>query len=166
MTYSDVQKVLQDLLNERVSVRNLEMILEVLVDEGKRVKDPHALTEHVRQRLGSTICQSLADDTGDLHVLVLDPAVERTLASSVQARQGQAPEMVVDPKFAQQLIARMAGQVEQMMKNNLPPVLLCAPELRRYVRGMIRRLMPQLAVVSMSEIPGTLQVKSFGMVNV
>lgn len=162
LSLNDIQKVLQGLLREKVSIRNLEQILEVLVDAGKQSKDPELLTELVRQKLGAVICQSLATREGELRVLVLDPSVEHALTSGV--RGGERPQLVLEPRLAEQVLMRIAAQVEKMMKANLAPVLLCAPELRRHLRKFTERVAPHLSVVSMSEVPNTLSVKSFGMV--
>jgi flagellar biosynthesis protein FlhA len=163
MTLSDVQKVLQGLLAEKISIRNLDQILEVLVDAGKQTKDTRGLIELVRSKLGPTICQALADGSGALNALVLDPSVEAALASGIRT-EGSARRMVVEPKLAEQVLTRLSAYVEKMMGENLMPVLLCAPELRPQLRQFTERVIPHLAIVSMSEVPNTLPVKSFGMV--
>lgn len=164
LTLSEIQRVLQNLLREKVSIRNLELILEVLVDTGRTSKDPQQLTEFVRQRLGPVICQSLVSDSGFLHVLTFDPAVEQALAKSLRAANA-ATNLVLEPRFAEHLLATTAGQVEKMMKNSLMPVLLCAPELRRHVRALTERVMPHLRVLSMAEVPGTVNLKAFGAIS-
>lgn len=120
LTLSEIQKVLQNLLREKVSIRNLGSILEVLVDTGRINKDADALTELVRQRLGPVICQGLAKDAEYLHVLTLDPSVEQTLSNSLRAVDEKAT-LVLDPKFAEQVLTKTANQVEKMMKNNMMP---------------------------------------------
>ncbi|TCS37711.1 flagellar biosynthesis protein FlhA [Paucimonas lemoignei] len=165
LTLSEVQKILQNLLKEKISIRNMELILEVLVDHGKQSKDPEYLTELVRQKLGAIICQSLTSRSGDLSVLTLDPAIEQTIANSVRAINEKST-LVLEPQFAEQLLSRLAGQVERMIKNNAKPVLLCAPELRRHLRRLTERLLPQLSIVSMSEIPNTVNLRAFGVVTV
>ncbi|MEE8058579.1 MAG: flagellar biosynthesis protein FlhA [Pseudomonadales bacterium] len=164
LSMGDVQKVLQRLLREKVSIRNLELIMEVLVDEGKQTKDPEALTELVRQKLGASICQNLAKDN-DLKVLVLDPKVEQRLSSGLRRDEGKAL-MVVEPSFAEQVLTRLAAQAEKMMAASLSPVLLCSPELRRHIRRITERSIPHLSVVSMTEVPSTVNVQSHGMVTV
>lgn len=165
LTLSEVQKILQNLLKEKIPIRNMELILEVLVDHGKQTKDPEYLTELVRQKLGAIICQSLTNRGGDLSVLTLDPAIEQTIANSMRAIN-EKTTLVLEPKFAEQLLSRLASQVERMIKNNSKPVLLCAPELRRHLRHLTERLIPQLSIVSMSEIPNTINLRAFGVVTV
>ena len=165
MTLGEIQKVLQNLLREKVSVRNLESILEVLAESARGNKNPEHLTELVRQRLGLAICQSLADPAGNLYVLTLDPAIESTIASSVRAADDKAP-LVLEPRFAEQVLARLAAQVERMIKGNALPVLLCSPDLRRHLRRLTERVLPQLAVVAMTEVPNNVNLKSFGVVTI
>jgi flagellar biosynthesis protein FlhA len=159
----EVQKVLQNLLAEKVSIRNLEAVLEVLADQGRSIKSAEALTEAVRQRLGPAICQSLAGSKGELPVLTFDPATEQRIAGSLQAAEDGA-RLLLEPKFAEAVMGRLAGQVEQMMKANVSPVLLCAPELRRHMRRITERVLPHLAVVSMAEVPSSCNLKSYAVV--
>lgn len=165
LTLTDIQKVLQNLLREKVSIRNLQLILEVLVDYGKQKKNPDQLTELVRQKLGSVICQTLAADNGDLFVLTLDPSLEQSIA--VGLRGGEEKEsLIMEPRLAEQIMKHLAKQVEKMMGSNLMPVLLCAPELRFHIKQFTERVLPHLSVLSMSEVPNGVSLKSYGMVNV
>ena len=125
---------------------------------------PHDCGRQSIARIQPLICQSLANKEGDLHVLLLDPAVERALSAGVRNDQ-EKTRLALEPKLAEQVLTRIAGSVERMMQSNLMPVLLCAPELRRHLRSYTERVMPHLSVVSMSEIPSAINVKSFGMVS-
>jgi len=165
LTLGDIQKVLQSLLREKVSIRNLEAILEVLAEAGRASKNPEALTELVRQRLGLSICQALADTSGSLYVLTLDPAIENTIAGSLRSAEEKSA-LVLEPRFAEQVLSRIGAQVERMLKSNVVPVLLCAPELRRHLRRLTERVLPHLAVVSMNEVPTTVSLRSFGVVTI
>jgi flagellar biosynthesis protein FlhA len=165
LTLGEVQKVLQNLLREKVSIRALEAILEVLVDNGKKNKDPDFLTELVRQKLGPAICQVLSTQNGELYVLTLDPTIEQNVAESIRTVEGGSL-LVIEPKLAERLLMRLAGDVEKMMNNNLMPVLLCAPHLRRHLRQFTARVMPHLSILSLTEVPHNVNLKSFGMVTV
>ncbi|MBL8440345.1 MAG: FHIPEP family type III secretion protein, partial [Betaproteobacteria bacterium] len=112
---------------------------------------------------GPAICQALASSAGDLPVITLDPGIEQKIAGSIQAADERA-RLLLEPKFAEMVIGRLAGQVEQMMKSNTAPVLLCAPELRRHLRSITERVLPHLAILSMSEVPATINLRSFGVV--
>lgn len=166
LSVSDVQKVLQSLLREKVSIRNLEAILETLADAGRQTKDSAMLTELVRQRLAHAICQALLGDASALQVMTLDPAIESQLLHSAHARNpdGSAPSFAIDPKLAETLTSRLALQAERMMKSNLLPVLLCAPELRRHLRALSERVMPHLRVLAMTEIPNNIELRSWSVV--
>jgi flagellar biosynthesis protein FlhA len=165
LSVSDVQKVLQNLLSEKVSIRNLEAILETLVDTARSSKDLGMLTEFVRQKLGGAICNSLVGEQQALQVLTLDPTVEQVLMQSLRNAEPGA-SLVVEPRFAEQLLARLAAQGEKMMKGNLLPVLLCAPELRRHVRSLSARVLPHMRILSMAEVPNSVNLRSFSSVKV
>lgn len=161
----DIQRILQNLLREKVSIRHIEAILEALADAARNVKDLGQLTEYVRARLGASICQSLLGEANALHVLTLDPTVERSLGESIRNADVSRP-LVVEPSYAEQLLGKLAAQAERMMKNNLLPVLLCSPELRRHIRSLSERVIPHMRIISLTEVPNTVNLKSFGVVSV
>jgi flagellar biosynthesis protein FlhA len=161
MGYSEIQKVLQLLLREQVSIRNLEAILEVLVDAGRTTKAPEDLAERVRERLGASICQGLRDPHGELHVLTLAPEVERAvLANASEQRISPFGDVAQLDGFMKNL----ARQAETMMGRNLAPVLLCPSPARRPIRGLLQRSMPYVAVLGLNEVPATLPVRSFAAI--
>ncbi|KRG78430.1 flagellar biosynthesis protein FlhA [Stenotrophomonas ginsengisoli] len=163
LSISEVQKVLQLLLREQVSVRHLEAILEVLVDAGRTVKNPEDLAERVRERLGGTICQALRDANGDLHVMTLAPELEHELLSSVRGSEGRG-SLFGEIAQLDGFMKSLATQSESMMGRNLVPVLLCPGPVRRSLRQLLSRSMPYLAVISLCEIPATLPVRSFAAI--
>jgi flagellar biosynthesis protein FlhA len=163
LSVTDVQRVLQSLLREKVSIRHIEAILETLADAGRGQKDVAYLTERVRQRLGHAICQTLVGDSNSLHVLTLDPGMENQFMQSVRAVEGGEP-VALDPKLAEQFLARLVMLAERMMKNNLLPVLLCSPDLRRHLRTISERVLPHLRILSMNEIPAAIELKSYAVV--
>ena len=165
LTLGDVQRVVQSLVKERVSIRNMDAILEVLSDWGLKSRDPDHLTEQVRERLAPTICQGLADAKGEIHVLTLDPSVEQSLTTAVRAVEDKTA-LVLEPRFAEQVLKRLSEEVERMNKSNMRPVLLCAPNLRRHIRRFTERLVPQLSVLSLNEISGHISLRAFGVVKV
>ncbi|MBB6247592.1 flagellar biosynthesis protein FlhA [Rhodanobacter sp. A1T4] len=163
MSYSDVQKVLQQLLREQVSIRNVETILEVLVDAGKTLKQNDDLVERVRERLGPAICQRVSNAQGELHVLTLAPELERTIVSAVRQREG-AGALVSDVGQLDALLGGLAKQSEAMMARNHLPVLLCPSVVRRHLRALIQRSLPHVTVLGINEVPSTVMVKAFGTV--
>ncbi|OLL30857.1 flagellar biosynthesis protein FlhA [Burkholderia sp. SRS-W-2-2016] len=165
LAVSDVQQVLQNLLTEQVAIRNLGLIVEVLVDAGRHVKDPAALSERVRQRLGHGICQAIQGDHDALAVLTLDPALENTIVQNLQGSDGTGA-FVLDPRVAESFLGKLAAQVDAMMRQNLKPALLCRPEIRRHLKTFTHRVAPRLAVLSMSEVPHSISLRSFAMVSI
>lgn len=165
LTIGEIQKVLQNLLSEKVPIRNIERIVEIIAEACVRNKDAEYLTEAVRQGLGSAICQGLVNTEGELHVITLDPTVEQKISSGIRTIDNKS-SIVLEPNFAQLLIQRLSAEVENMLGQNHTPVLLCPPTLRSHIRNFTERMIPQLSVLSLSEVPSTVDLKSFGMVNV
>jgi flagellar biosynthesis protein FlhA len=170
MTLGEIQKVLQNLLRERVPIRDLVTILEGLSDGARLNKDPDFLTEHVRQALARTICQIYATpDEADssrkkISVITLHPKVDQTVADSVQQTQlGQYP--VLEPNQANALLDKLQQQVERLTMRGISPVLLCSPRVRLPLRRMLERYLPNLPAVSINEIISGIEVEAVGTVN-
>jgi flagellar biosynthesis protein FlhA len=164
MSVSDVQRVLQNLLAEDVSVRNIDQIAETLVDLGRNVKDPSELTEQTRQRISHSICSGLRGTNDELTVLSLHPRLEAQIADNIRRAEG-ASALVIEPRLAEQLIRKLIPLTESMMRERLAPVLLCGPEIRRYLKTFTRRSVPRLSIVSVNEVPHTVDLKSFAVLN-
>jgi flagellar biosynthesis protein FlhA len=159
---ADIQRVLQNLLAEGVSVANIDLILEHLADLGRTQRDPVELTELVRQRMSHAICNQLRGDHPDLAVLSLDPRIENQIASGLGAAQNGG--LPIEPGLAERLIRRLSAMAEAMHKEGRAPVLLCGGELRRHIKAFTRRSIPRLSVVSVNEIPMRINLKSFDIV--
>jgi len=163
LAVSDVQRVIQNLLAEGVSVGTFDLILEYLLDLARTQKDPAELTEQIRQRLSHAICQHLRGKHADLAVLSLDPRVENQIATGMAQQAGQGA-MLVEPKLAEQLIRKLSALSEAMHRDGRAPVLLCGPELRRHLKAFTRRSLPKLSVLSVNEIPMRINLRSFDIV--
>jgi flagellar biosynthesis protein FlhA len=98
-------------------------------------------------------------------VLTFDPAIEQSLASAIRSNEERAT-LVLEPRFAEQILRRIAEEAERMSRGNLRPVLLCAPNLRRHIRRFTERLVPQLSVLSLNEISSHISLRAFGVVKV
>lgn len=164
MTVSDIQRVLQDLLGEEVSIRNIDQIVETLVDVGRTTKERGELVDAVRQRLSHGICDRLRGRHQELAVLSLDPRVEGQLTESVR-RADAATGLILDPRFAEQLVRGLIPMTEAMVRQSLAPVLLCSPEIRRHLKAFTRRSIPKLSILSVNEIPHTVDLRSFSVVS-
>jgi flagellar biosynthesis protein FlhA len=164
MAVSDVQRVLQNLLSEDVSIRNIDMIAEALVDSGRQTKDHAELTELVRQRLSHGICNGLRGDHHELWVLSLNPRVEAEVAENIKRADGARP-FAIEPKLAEQLVRKLMSLADSMIRQGYAPTLLCGPDIRRHLRTFTRRTIPRLAVLSVTEVPSTVDLRSFDIVN-
>lgn len=165
MTVSDVQRILQNLLAEDVSIRNIDQIVETLVDVGRSTKEPAELTELVRQRLSHGICQGLRGRNAQLAVLSLDPRVEGQITEHLR-RADKSSGFALDPKLAEQLIRKLIPLSDSMTRQRLAPVLLCNADIRRQLKLFTKRSVPKLAVLSVNEIPTTIDLKSFSVVKI
>jgi flagellar biosynthesis protein FlhA len=165
LSLGDIQRVLQNLVRERVPIRNMDLILETLADVGTRSKDVDALTEMVRERQAGAICQPLIEGQADLSVLTFDPAIEQKMVGAIRTSEEKAA-MVLDPRLAEQVLRKLGEETERMARGNVRPVLVCAPSLRRHVRRFTERVLPQLFVLSLNEIPPHVGVRAFGVVRV
>jgi len=165
LSYGEIQRVLQALVRERVPIRNLDEILEVLVDLGTKIRESEVLTEQVRERLGRVICHTLCDARGEIQVLTLDPKVEQTLTSAIRAVEDRTT-LILEPRFAEQIVRKLSEEAEKMSRGNLRPVLLCSAGLRRHIRRFTERLLPQLSILSMTEVPSHVSLRAFAVVAV
>jgi len=158
-----VQKVLQNLLAEDISVRNLQTILEVLADHAVATHDPDLLTEHVRTALSRTITNNVLGDGGELAVFTLGPAIEEELARAIaEGERGQ--QLSMEPARAQQIIDKLAAATRDLQAASITPVLLVQPGLRRHLHRLTDRFIKGLAVLSFNEIEPDVRVRSVATV--
>lgn len=162
----EVQHVLQNLLRERVPIRDLEVILETLGDWAGRSKDPEVLTEYVRNALARTICSQYKDAAGAVHCVTLDPATEDYLAANIQ-RHEQGSSLAVPPDRQAELALGCRKQVEQAAAaaGGAPIALLCSPQVRIWLRRLIESVLPQTPVLALNEIVRGVDVQSHGIVS-
>jgi flagellar biosynthesis protein FlhA len=156
-TTGEIQRVLRQLLRERVPVRDLTSILEAMADASLVSKDPDVVTEAVRAALGRSVCRAYQSETGDLRVISLSPGLEDALAASV-TRTDRGAVLALDPERAQ----RLAGKLGEVLAHEelAQPVLLCTPTLRPHLWRLFSRALPHIAVLSHSEIPPQMRVMS------
>ncbi|MEQ1908926.1 MAG: flagellar biosynthesis protein FlhA [Vicinamibacterales bacterium] len=148
-TIGDVQRILRQLLRERVSVRDLTTILEAFADALAVTKDPDSLIEAVRAALGRAICKPFQNEKGEVPVIALSPTLEERLLASI-VRTDQGAVLALDPTQAQRLASRIADVFASAVAQ---PVLLCTPALRPHLWRMFSRVLPHLGVLSHNEVP-------------
>ena len=160
-----VQKVLQNLLRERVCIRDLQTILEALSDYANVTKDTDILTEYVRQALARGITRQLQNPDGSVSVILIDPRVERSIIEAVQTTP-QGSYLALDPATTEKVVEAIRKSFEEGMQKGYQPVLLCSPAIRRFVKKLTERVSGSIMVVSHGEIaPGT-KVYSIGTVKI
>jgi flagellar biosynthesis protein FlhA len=166
MTLGEVQKVLQHLLREQVSIRDLGTILEALVEASAVHKNPPALVEIARQALGRRVIQPLLDPDGSLRVILLDPAIEEELVSSLQP--ASMARLLADGRaYTTPQLRRIADSLKQLIgppSSSAPPVLLCQSPARYYLHRWLEDIFPRIAVIAPAEIPSDVRLRSMGVV--
>jgi flagellar biosynthesis protein FlhA len=158
-----VQKVLQNLVMENVSVRDLLTIVETMADYGPMVKDPTQLTEYVRARMGRTIMKSYMASDGVLPILTLKPALDKLLNENLR-KNDQGTYLAMDPATAQRVIQAIGRVAENAVATDGQPALLVTPQLRPQLAQLLMRFLPNVPVISQAEIPPDVKIKTFGMV--
>ncbi|HEX9595753.1 MAG TPA: FHIPEP family type III secretion protein, partial [Anaerolineales bacterium] len=165
LSLGEVQAVLRNLLRERIPIRDLGGILEVLANNGVVTRDPSILAEAVRQSMARTISNQYRDSSGTVHVFTLSPELEATLRASLASEDGGL-NFQLDPVLAQGILTQTGGQMERLAQTGYPPIVLVARELRLAFLRMISRSLPNLTVLAFSEISKGTRVKGHGMVEI
>lgn len=162
LSLGEVQRVLQNLLRERVPIRDLSTILESIADAGSLTHDVNALTEAARVALARTISGGLADERGELAVLSLDPRLEHQLADRL-GLLGGAPTQAIEPEFGRLILERIEAAAQAAVLSN--PVILCSAVIRPHLRRLTERFLPELAVIAHGEVAPGIRLVSIGTVS-
>ena len=163
LTIGQVQRVLQNLLAEGISIRNLAGILEKVADYAVVTKNPDELSEYARRALGPQLVKPYQTDNGSVRAITMDPRLEQQLAQAVRQSATEVA-LVVEPKLARHVMETLAKYVQQLLAAGHPPVVLCAPQLRLAFRRFFEGMFADLAVISYSEIPPRVQVQSAAVI--
>jgi len=163
LSMGEIQKVLRNLLKERVPIRNLEVILETLADYARRTKDPVLLTEYVRQAAARAICKEHMDERGRLYAVTLDPRVEQKIVESLKEADGSTFP-ALDPVTAQKIISATVAESKRMANEGRQPIVVTSPKIRPYFKRLIQSSLPGLVVLSFAEIVQEAKLQSERMV--
>ncbi len=161
LSLGEIQRVLSNLLRERVSIRDLPTILEAMADQARASRDPEMLTEAVRQAIGRTIVHPYLN-TGVLHALVLSPEVEAEMRSSIE-RTDTGTFLNLDPNTAQSILSNLR-EAMKVAPSGVRAVVIASPWIRLYFKRLTERLMRDLAVLSYAEISSDIAVKTLGVI--
>ncbi|MBN8440776.1 MAG: flagellar biosynthesis protein FlhA [Thauera sp.] len=161
LTVSAVQRVLQNLLEEGVNIRDMRSIIEVLAEHAPRTQDPVQLTTRVREALGRAIVQGLFPGSAEVQVMALEPGLERIL---MQAMTAGGEGGVIEPGLADTLLRQTAQIAQRQEDIGLPPVLLVPAQLRMLLSRFLRRAVPSLKVISNNEVPESRTIRVSAMI--
>ena len=165
LTVGEVQEVLQNLLSERVSIRDLVTITETLATQGRVSRDIDLLTEYARAALARQISRQYSDDSGSIHVITVGPRTEDEIAQSIQ--QGDHGNQVAMAPWAMQRLLGVVGtEVEKVAASGRDPIILCSSRIRLALRRMLERRLPNVTVLSFAEITPQTAVEAAGNIEV
>jgi flagellar biosynthesis protein FlhA len=152
ISLASITRILQNLLKDGVPIRDMRTILEVLNEEGGRIQDPDELTALVRPKLGRMIVQSLVDMSEEMPVMTLEPSLEQMLHNAVQ-QSHQSKTLTLDPELAESLFRSMREQAHNIEDQGKPAILVVSPAIRPWLANLARPRIPDLTVLSYTEIP-------------
>lgn len=160
-----VLKVMQNLLREGISIRDMRTILESLAENGTIIKDADSLTELAREALYRTITERVKSENGDIPLFTLDRGIEESLAQNlIQTEHGQ--QLSLDPKLTQTILASLNERIEEATEMGEKMVVLCSPVIRRHFKRLTEKFIPNLIVVSHNELSPEVNIRSLGTVRV
>ena len=159
LNVGQVQRILQNLLAEGISIRNLAGILEKVSDHAPFTKNPDELSEHARRALGAQITRPYQLQNDRLRAITLDPRLEQTIAQGVRQTQTDV-SLVLDPGLARHITDALGKLVQQMLAAGHPPVVLCSPQIRLCFRRFFESAFADLTVISYSEIPPRVEIQN------
>jgi flagellar biosynthesis protein FlhA len=158
LNVGQVQRVLQNLLAEGISIRNLAGILEKVGDYAHQTKNPDELSEYARRALGPQIAKPFQNEAGAVRAITLDPKLEQQLAHGVRQTQSEIA-LMLEPKLAQHVVGSLSKHIQQMLAVGSQPLVLCAPQLRLAFRRFFESTFADLQVLSYAEIPPRVEIQ-------
>ena len=165
LSVGQIQRVLQNLLAEGIAIRNLAGILEKVGDHAGITKNPDELSEYARRALGPQLTRPFQSDNGAVRAITLDPKLEQQIAQGVRQSPTEI-SLMMDPRLAKHLVDSLSKQIQQMLSSGLPPLVLCAPQIRLAFRRFFESTFAELNVLSYAEIPARVEVQSAAIIPV
>ncbi|MCK5512936.1 MAG: flagellar biosynthesis protein FlhA [Deltaproteobacteria bacterium] len=162
LSLGGVQKTLQNLLKEQVSIRDLLSIVETLADYAPITKNVDILTEYVRQRLARSITKQYKTPEGDIPLMTLDAEIEELVNNAIQHTEHES-YLSLEPALAQKILAQFNKAMGKFTSMNYQPIILCSPGIRPHLKKLTERFIPTLVVLSHNEIDKRVKLKSLGV---
>ena len=163
LNVGQVQRILQNLLAEGISIRNLAGILEKVSDYAGVTKNPDELSEYARRALGPQIVKPYQADNGSLQAITLDPRLEQQIAQGVRQTPTEI-SLMMEPKLARHVVDTLSQKVQQLLTAGQPPIIMCAPQIRLAFRRFFETTFADLTVLSYAEVPSRVQIQNAGVV--
>jgi flagellar biosynthesis protein FlhA len=163
LSVGEIQRVLQALLSEGISIRDLGTILEAIGDKARLTRDPSLLAEYARQALGRTIVSAHLESDKTLKAIALDPAIEQELSEAITTTT-EGEYLAMSPPRAQALIEALSREADDAIAQGRRPVLLCSSRVRRHIRRLCSQTLPQLSVCAYNEVTPGVNVETIGVV--
>ena len=164
LTVGHIHRILQNLLAEGLSIRNLPEILERISDMAPHTKNPDELSEQARQALSNAIAKQWKGEDGYIHTLSLDPEIERAISEGIR-KSATEVALVLEPNFAWKLVDAFSVAIQKMTASGFHPVLVCGPQIRIALYRFLKSTFSDLAVIGFTEIPNSIPLKNFAVVN-
>ncbi len=159
LNVGQIQRVLQNLLAEGVSIRNLAGILEKVSDYTSITKNPDELSEYARKALGAILTKPYQSENGQIQAITLDPRLEQQIAQGMRQTPTEIT-LALDPRLARHIVERLSRSIQQMLASGQQPVVLCAPQIRLAFRRFFESSFADLAVLAYTEIPARVQIQN------
>ncbi|MBP6217447.1 MAG: flagellar biosynthesis protein FlhA [Oligoflexales bacterium] len=166
LTLGVVVKVLQNLLEESVNVRDLLTIFECLADYSKSTKNPIVLTRHVRKAIGRSLVRKYLSPKETIMVVNLDRSTEDLILSGLKYHDDGSSTLNLDPSMAQKLLAKIAESMSVFNKTGTVPILLCGAQLRWDLRKLVSRFIPGITVISFDEVPSDIPTEALNTIKI
>lgn len=165
LSLGEIQKVLQNLLREKVSIRDLLTIMETLADWGTQTKNIDVLTEYVRQSQARSISKDYQNEQNEIWAITLDPELEQKISRSVEHKERNS-YINLDPSTIQKIIDNLTPLVKKSSSMQKVPVVLCSSAVRPFFKRIVEKFIPSVAVLSYSEMVPEISIKNVGMLQV
>jgi flagellar biosynthesis protein FlhA len=163
LNVGQVQRILQNLLAEGISIRNLSGILEKVSDYTTVTKNPDELSEHARRALGPQIVKPFQSDKGGLQAITLDPRLEQQIAQGLRQTPSEISVMM-EPKLARHIVDSLSQRIQQLLSAGQAPVIMCAPQIRLAFRRFFETTFAELTVLSYAEVPPRVEIQSAAVI--
>ena len=165
LSNGDIQKVLQNLLREQISIRDLAAIFETLADYAVYTKEPRVLTEYVRQSLTRQITEQYSED-GVINVLTAGATLEKGISDCIQQTEAGGYYLSMDPQTSRKITEVLQEQIDRVVKAGGLPIFLTSPSIRMYLKQFVDKVMPTVPVLAYTELEPTIEIQSIGVVNI